>query len=188
MIRRTTRRVSQIARGLGSVILPLASLVRRHYLCGQSPTPPAHDVLHEDLRHGLQRHDRCHCAPSHRCSTTRCWRRRRAVTRSTSVGSVTVIAFGSSKVDATTGVVDQTFNAKVKSGRVLRADMVNGRLIVGGSFSKKLMALNPTGQALTPATSTCRSPEPSERAPAPRRDRPRSGAPRWRRRRFRRFR
>ena len=63
------------------------------------------------------------------------------------------------KVDATTGVVDETFNAKVKSGRVSELDMVNGRLIVGGSFAKKLMALNPdtgadTGYINLPITGT----------------------------------
>ncbi len=30
------------------------------------------------------------------------------------------------------------------SGRVTEMDLVNGRLIVGGTFSKKLAALNPT--------------------------------------------
>ena len=63
------------------------------------------------------------------------------------------------KVDATTGVVDQSFNAKVKSGRVSELAMVNGRLIVGGSFEKKLMALDPdtgadTGYINLPITGT----------------------------------
>ena len=63
------------------------------------------------------------------------------------------------KVDATTGVVDQTFNANIKSGQVSELAMVNGRLIVGGSFAKKLMALNPgtgadTGYINLPITGT----------------------------------
>ena len=53
------------------------------------------------------------------------------------------------KLDATSGAVDTTFNARLGSGRVTEMDLVNGRLIVGGTFSKKLVALNPTTGADT---------------------------------------
>jgi hypothetical protein len=45
------------------------------------------------------------------------------------------------KIDATTGAVDQTFNAKL-TGNVSEAAIVNGRLIVSGVFGKKIAALN----------------------------------------------
>ncbi|MBA2532891.1 MAG: delta-60 repeat domain-containing protein [Nocardioidaceae bacterium] len=53
------------------------------------------------------------------------------------------------KLNATTGAVDTSFNASLNSGKVNEARLVNGRLIIGGTFSKKLMALNPTTGADT---------------------------------------
>ena len=53
------------------------------------------------------------------------------------------------KLDATTGAVDTAFNAKLPSGKVTDARLVDGRLIIGGTFSKRLMALNPTTGADT---------------------------------------
>ena len=52
------------------------------------------------------------------------------------------------KIDATTGAVDQTFNAKL-TGNVSEAAIVNGRLIVSGVFPKKIAALNLTTGADT---------------------------------------
>ena len=52
------------------------------------------------------------------------------------------------KIDATTGAVDQTFNAKL-TNNVSEAAIVNGRLIVSGVFGKKIAALNLTTGADT---------------------------------------
>jgi hypothetical protein len=52
------------------------------------------------------------------------------------------------KIDAATGVVDQTFNAKL-TNNVSEAAIVNGRLIVSGVFGKKIAALNLTTGADT---------------------------------------
>ena len=53
------------------------------------------------------------------------------------------------KIDATTGAVDQNFNARISFGRVTEIRLVNNRLLVSGTFQKKLMALNPTTGADT---------------------------------------
>ncbi len=53
------------------------------------------------------------------------------------------------KIDASTGAVDQTFNARIKSGKITDVRLVDGRLIVGGTFSKKLAALDPVTGADT---------------------------------------
>jgi len=53
------------------------------------------------------------------------------------------------KIDLTTGTVDETFNANFAGGRVNDLEMVGNRLFVGGSASKKLMALNPATGANT---------------------------------------
>jgi Domain of unknown function (DUF5122) beta-propeller len=50
---------------------------------------------------------------------------------------------GIAKLNPTTGAVDQSFEAPFGTGRVTEMDLVNGRLIVAGSFQKKLIALNP---------------------------------------------
>jgi hypothetical protein len=50
---------------------------------------------------------------------------------------------GIAKIDATTGDVDTAFNAKLASGRVTQIRLVNGRLIIGGTFPKRLAALDP---------------------------------------------
>ncbi len=47
------------------------------------------------------------------------------------------------KLDASTGAVDTDFHAPFSSGRVNELDYVGGRLLVGGSAGKKLLALNP---------------------------------------------
>jgi hypothetical protein len=59
----------------------------------------------------------------------------------TEIGGVSRRAIA--KLDALTGAVDPAFNANFSSGRVSEIRLVNGRLIVGGSFPKKLAALNP---------------------------------------------
>lgn len=56
---------------------------------------------------------------------------------------------GIAKIDATTGLVDPAFNANLPSGRVTQIRLVNGRLIIGGTFPKKLMALDPLNGADT---------------------------------------
>lgn len=56
---------------------------------------------------------------------------------------------GVAKIDATTGAVDPVFNAKLTSGRVTEIRLVNGRLIIGGTFPKKLLALDPVTGADT---------------------------------------
>jgi hypothetical protein len=53
------------------------------------------------------------------------------------------------KLDATTGAVDPAFNPVVKWGRITEIRLVSGRLIVGGTFPKKLAALNPATGADT---------------------------------------
>jgi hypothetical protein len=50
---------------------------------------------------------------------------------------------GIAKIDATTGQVDTSFNAGL-NGHVQEIRLVNGRLIVGGKFSQRLLALNPS--------------------------------------------
>src|SRR5262245_36915878 len=50
---------------------------------------------------------------------------------------------GLAKLNPTTGAVDTAFEAPFGTGRVTEMDLVNGRLIVAGSFQKKLIALNP---------------------------------------------
>lgn len=45
------------------------------------------------------------------------------------------------KIDATTGAVDPTFNANL-NGQVKEAQVVSGRLIIGGEFPKRLAALD----------------------------------------------
>jgi hypothetical protein len=46
------------------------------------------------------------------------------------------------RVDATTGAVDQGFDARL-NGRVTEIRLVGSRLLVGGSFSQRLLALDP---------------------------------------------
>ncbi|MEO8330044.1 MAG: hypothetical protein ABI586_08575 [Candidatus Nanopelagicales bacterium] len=53
------------------------------------------------------------------------------------------------KVDAATGQIDPTFNPTIKSGNVTEVRLVNGRLIIGGTFPKKLAALDPATGADT---------------------------------------
>ncbi len=47
------------------------------------------------------------------------------------------------KLDAVTGRVDRTFVTPIQGGRVSEIRLVNGRLIVGGSFEQNLVALDP---------------------------------------------
>lgn len=47
------------------------------------------------------------------------------------------------KVDTSTGKVLRSFNAKLASGRVTEMRLVAGRLIIGGTFPNKLVALDP---------------------------------------------
>ena len=56
---------------------------------------------------------------------------------------------GLAKVNATTGAVDTSFNAGLTSGNVTEAALVNGRLIISGTFPKKILAVNPTTGANT---------------------------------------
>jgi hypothetical protein len=56
---------------------------------------------------------------------------------------------GLAKIDATTGAVDTAFNAGLTSGNVTEAALVSGRLIISGTFPKKIMAVNPTTGANT---------------------------------------
>jgi hypothetical protein len=53
------------------------------------------------------------------------------------------------KLNAATGAVDPTFNPVVKWGNITEVRLVGGRLIVGGSFQKRLAALDPTTGADT---------------------------------------
>jgi beta-propeller uncharacterized protein DUF5122 len=50
---------------------------------------------------------------------------------------------GLAKIDATTGAVDTSFNAALTSGNVTEAALVSGRLIISGTFPKKILAVNP---------------------------------------------
>jgi Ca2+-binding RTX toxin-like protein len=47
------------------------------------------------------------------------------------------------KLDPTNGAVDPAFDAALTTGDVTDAQLVNGRLIIGGKFSKALLALDP---------------------------------------------
>lgn len=47
------------------------------------------------------------------------------------------------KVNAATGAVDPAFDAALPYGRVTEIRLVNGRLLVGGNFPKRLAALDP---------------------------------------------
>lgn len=55
---------------------------------------------------------------------------------------------GLAVVNATSGTVDAGFNAHL-NGRVTSLELVTGRLIAGGGFTKKLQAVNPTTGADT---------------------------------------
>jgi hypothetical protein len=59
----------------------------------------------------------------------------------TSVSGVTRRALV--KLNASTGAVDQNFNAAIPSGQVSEIRLVNGRLLVSGTFPKRLVALDP---------------------------------------------
>ena len=66
------------------------------------------------------------------------------------------------KLDGTTGAVDPAFNAALPSGNVTELWLVGGRLIIGGTFPKRLAALNPatgadTGYINIPITGTVAS-------------------------------
>ena len=50
---------------------------------------------------------------------------------------------GIAKLDAETGVVDTGFQPPVRGGRVSEIRLVDGRLIVGGTFQQNLLALDP---------------------------------------------
>ncbi len=56
---------------------------------------------------------------------------------------------GIAKVDLVTGAVDPRFDARFPSGRVTEVRVVGGRLIVGGTFAKRLAALDPATGADT---------------------------------------
>ena len=53
------------------------------------------------------------------------------------------------KLNATTGAVDPTFNAHLPSGAVFEVRLISGRLIIGGNFPGKLLALDPATGADT---------------------------------------
>ncbi len=54
------------------------------------------------------------------------------------------------KLDASTGVMDPTFNpTEISGGRVSEIRLVNGRLLVAGTFKDKLLALDPATGADT---------------------------------------
>jgi Domain of unknown function (DUF5122) beta-propeller len=53
------------------------------------------------------------------------------------------------KLDAATGQIDPTFTPPFSGGRINEIDLVDGRLFVGGSAGRKLMALNPRTGANT---------------------------------------
>jgi hypothetical protein len=66
------------------------------------------------------------------------------------------------KIDATTGSLIGSFNASLPSGRVTEIRLVHGRLIVGGTFSRNLIALDPrtgkdTGYIKIPITGSVAS-------------------------------
>ena len=53
------------------------------------------------------------------------------------------------KLDLVTGALDTTFNPPFKAGRVSEIKLVGGKLFIGGSFPRRLDALNPvTGRPL----------------------------------------
>jgi hypothetical protein len=54
---------------------------------------------------------------------------------------------GVAKLDPVTGALDPAFQAPFNTGRVTEMDLVNNRLIVAGSFPKKLIALRPDSGA-----------------------------------------
>ena len=56
---------------------------------------------------------------------------------------------GVAKIDPETGAVDTAFDATLSSGRVTQVRLVNDRLIIGGTFPKKLAALDPATGADT---------------------------------------
>ena len=49
---------------------------------------------------------------------------------------------GIAKIDATTGQIDPVFNANLPSGQVTEIRIVNNRLIIGGTFPKRLAAVD----------------------------------------------
>lgn len=53
------------------------------------------------------------------------------------------------KLDATTGALDPTFSPNIRWGNITEIRLVGGRLLVGGTFPKKLAALDPTTGADT---------------------------------------
>jgi hypothetical protein len=53
------------------------------------------------------------------------------------------------KLDATTGAIDPAFKPIIKWGNVTEIRLVGGRLLVGGTFPKRLAALDPTTGADT---------------------------------------
>ena len=53
------------------------------------------------------------------------------------------------KLDAATGAVDPSFNPVIRWGNITEIRLVGGRLIVGGTFPKKLAALDPATGADT---------------------------------------
>jgi hypothetical protein len=56
---------------------------------------------------------------------------------------------GIAKINGITGVLDTAFNAGLPSGKVGEVKLVNNRLIIGGTFPKRLAALNPATGADT---------------------------------------
>ena len=56
---------------------------------------------------------------------------------------------GIAKINGITGVLDTAFNAGLTSGKVGEVKLVNNRLIIGGTFPKRLAALNPATGADT---------------------------------------
>ena len=82
---------------------------------------------------------------SRRSSTATSGRSSRAAARSTSAArsprSTAWPGAALVKIDATTGAVDTAFNARL-TGNVTEAAVVSGRLIVSGTFAKKIAALN----------------------------------------------
>jgi hypothetical protein len=56
---------------------------------------------------------------------------------------------GLAKINAATGAVDTSFNAGLTSGNVTEAALVNGRLIISGTFPKKILAVSPVTGANT---------------------------------------
>ena len=53
------------------------------------------------------------------------------------------------KLDASTGAIDPTFKPIIKWGNVTEIRLVGGRLLIGGTFPKRLAALDPTTGADT---------------------------------------